>query len=155
MIVQTYNFLDVEIAYSEITNQNINEILSVIKTGRGDANDLVASSFVVAKDGEIVIGCVRTKNLSADCIELSSLVVLPQYRGKGIGSELVKRVLKKDARRPVYLLCMKSKENFYKNLGFVSIEKDLLPEILLKEYIRVAEKLGELKSEIITMAIFN
>jgi N-acetylglutamate synthase-like GNAT family acetyltransferase len=144
-----------EIKYLNATTGNINLILSFLKTEKGDTTNIDVRKFIIAKAGSKIIGCVRTKDLFVGCIELSSLVVSSLYRNKGIGSELVKRVLGMETRRPIYLLCMKPRENFYSNLGFVLIKKESLPEVLYKEYIRVSEKLADRKEDIISMAVFE
>ena len=55
--------------------------------------------------------------------EVSSVFVLPAYRGRGIGSELVRRLLAKHAmleRRnlDVYLLTLATTKGWYQSLGF-------------------------------------
>jgi ribosomal protein S18 acetylase RimI-like enzyme len=46
------------------------------------------------------------------------LEVLPEYKGRGIGSELVRRMLKKlDGLYMIDLLCDKELEPFYQKLG--------------------------------------
>eukprot|EP01083_Nonionella_stella_P097024 272751_1 len=52
--------------------------------------------------------------------ELASVYVLPQYRGQGIGSEVVRRLLLKH-RGPVpnvYILTLNTTKKWYQNIGF-------------------------------------
>jgi amino-acid N-acetyltransferase len=142
-----------EIEYTSAKDNDLDSLTGLLNDGRGDSTALELDRFIIARDNENIIGCVRTKDLADDCIELASLIVLPAYRGKGIGTKLVNEVIKKDIRRPIYLLCMKDKENFYKKAGFMLIEKTYLPVLLQNEYNRVAQKLPEAKENIITMML--
>ena len=95
------------IIYTTAQNSDLDSIMTLLKSERGDLTELKLNQFIIAKDNENVIGCVRTKDLTSDCIELASLAVSPEYRGQGIGIRLVNEILEKDYRRPIYLLCMK------------------------------------------------
>lgn len=51
------------------------------------------------------------------------MIVLPEYRGKGIGSEILKRLVQKcriDNIRDIQLFCAVGKRSFYEKHGFVA-----------------------------------
>lgn len=131
--------------------KDLSGIISFLESVRGDTSEISFNQFIVAKDDDKLIGCVRIKEMADDCLELASLVVLEEYRGKGIGSKLIKEILKKEKRRPIYLLCFMERKNFYSNLGFTLIEKESLPDVLKKEYERVFDNLKKLNKEILSM----
>jgi GNAT superfamily N-acetyltransferase len=58
---------------------------------------------------------------------LGSVYVLPEYRGKGIGSNLVQYSVNEAKRLAVHDLYLytRSRENFYTRLGWKSVEKPL------------------------------
>lgn len=80
-----------------------------------------------------VVGFVTYKENSEDVVEISWLAVLPKYRNKGVGSKLVLESLKllkggckicevktlaETHKDPGYA----KTRNFYKELGFISLE---------------------------------
>lgn len=104
---------------------------------KGDRRDISVNQFMLAKDGDRLIGCIRIKELAKDCLELASLVVMPEYRKQGIGSQLVKTILSKEKRRPIYLLCSTQQQGFYERNGFELMGVDILPEFFKNEYQRI------------------
>lgn len=142
-----------EIIYATPKDSDLDSITLLLKSERGDLTNIELNRLIIARDGSDIVGCVRTKDLPNGCVELASLVVSPNYRGQGIGIKLVNEVLIKDTRRPIYLLCMNDKENFYRKASFSLIQINELPDVLQNEYNRVAEKLPEIKNKIIAMVI--
>lgn len=104
----------------------------------GDRSRFDIDRFIIAKNNDMIIGCVRIKVLNSKALELSALVVLPEYQHQGIGSELVKRLLKKEQQRPIFLLTSSDKEQFYNRFGFFLLNQDQIPAEFKKEYLRVA-----------------
>jgi len=126
-------------------------IETLLKRVWGDTSNLSHEQFIVAKDDDKLIGCVRIKKLDKNCLELASLAVLEEYRGKRIGSRLVEELLKNEKGRPVYILCFKEREHFYTTLGFSMMASNVLPNILKKEYDRVFDLLKNQNKEIMAM----
>jgi amino-acid N-acetyltransferase len=129
------------------------DIINLLKTLGGDKSNFNIDDFYIAKDGSLLVGCIRVKPISETCVELSSLAVIESYQHQGIGSDLVKKLLTKEARRPIFLLTEKNKERFYKKFGFCLIKPENLPTEFLKEYERII-KLPFAKSlKVIAMVI--
>ena len=79
------------------------------------------SDFVVlARSGDgKVIGWISAVSDGVSCAYIPHLEVLPEHRGKGIGSELVKRMLKAlDGIYMIDLACDDDVVSFYERLGF-------------------------------------
>lgn len=91
-------------------------IRALVRAERLDPTQLRWANFLVAEeDGAIVgIGQVRRHR---DCRELGSLVVVPSYRGRGIGAALV-AALEERAGFPLYLFCAHHTEPYYARLGY-------------------------------------
>lgn len=143
-----------DIGIDRAVTRDLEEITKLVQTVRGDTHDMNASQFVVARDGDKLVGCVRLKDLQNNVFELASLVVLEQYRGQNIGKSLLEKLLKQNKTRPVYLLCFADRKGFYDKCGFVDVDPTNLPEVLKIEYNRVLEVLKEQNKQIISM-VYN
>lgn len=53
--------------------------------------------------------------------ELASIVVVPQYRGQGIGAAII-AALEQRAGRPLYLMCAPHNVAYYQRLGYVETD---------------------------------
>ena len=80
-------------------------------------------------DGDKLIGYGRIIGDKTIFLYIQDIMVLPEYQGKKIGTEIMKKLLKEieefkkinpDLR--VYLGASKGKEDFYKKFGFISRE---------------------------------
>lgn len=129
-------------------------IRDVIESFAGDSQDFNPGRFILAKDGDDIVGCARTKVVGADCLELSSVGVLPAYRNLGIGSRLLQETLAKEKRRPIYLLTGVHYEKFYnQKIGAEIIEPEKLSSAFRKEYERVSGLFLGTETEVIVMII--
>lgn len=140
------------VTYRSASAKDLTYILEIIKSVSGDYKDIVPEQFLIAEDKNKIIGCVRIKKM-ADYFELASLAVLPKYRSRGIGSNLVIKILKNFDNRPIYLLCSEKRESFYQKLGFEIIEDGKLPNPMSKEYKRILQKPFLKGTKIIAMVI--
>jgi N-acetylglutamate synthase-like GNAT family acetyltransferase len=119
------------------------QILDLIQTVKGDREDLVSGACMVAIVDTKVVGCVRVRKLEEGTLKLASLGVYPEYRGYGVGLEIVRRLLETFPDRPVYLMCFPQLEGFYRKNGFEKISGENLPPILRKEYEKHTERTNQ------------
>ncbi|MEM7125588.1 MAG: GNAT family N-acetyltransferase [Chloroflexota bacterium] len=82
---------------------------------------LKGSSHIVLalpQSDEKVVGYVTAISDGVTCAYIPQLEVLPEYRGQGIGSELVKRMIKQlNGIYAIDLLCDEDVNPFYERLG--------------------------------------
>jgi ribosomal protein S18 acetylase RimI-like enzyme len=77
-----------------------------------------SSHLIVAKDGERVIGFITAISDGVLSAYIPLLEVLPEYQGRGIGSELVRLMFKElDHLYMIDLCCDESMRGFYEKLG--------------------------------------
>ena len=87
-------------------------------------------SYVLAKDGEKVIGYGALHIHAMRLAELRSLIVDSNYRGENIGKDIVNFVLSeaRDFGVSEEVLVLTYLPEFFKKMGFVEIPKESIPE---------------------------
>ena len=81
-----------------------------------------SARVIVARDGEAVVGFVNALTDGGFMAYLPLLEVLPAYRGRGIASELVHRLLASlEGHYHIALLCDADLQPFYERLGLRSV----------------------------------
>lgn len=89
------------------------------------------SGFVVADDEGEIAGAIGLERFGPFAL-LRSAVVSPEYRGSGVGSKLVERVLERaeeDGIEELFLLTT-SAENYFPRFGFVRTTRSAVPSAL-------------------------
>ena len=86
-------------------------------------------SYTLAFYGEELVGFVALHIHTADLAEIRSLIVSDSYRGRSIGSDLVKRGIEEAQElRLGRILSLTYQKEFFEHLGFKEIPKESLPE---------------------------
>ena len=84
--------------------------------------------WLIESEGHLV-ACGQLRNFSG-VQELSSLVVVPAWRKRGLGTCLAKHLIQ-EATEPVYLECLGQKlAMFYTRLGFIPVSWQDFPQSL-------------------------
>ena len=81
---------------------------------------------VAANDRDEMIGCGQVKPHGTEILELASLAVYPDYRGKGVARAIIEHLLA-NSPRPLYLMCESSLGPLYEKFGFRGIDYDEMP----------------------------
>lgn len=127
----------------KIRKAEANDIFSIVKIldeSSGDKKDIIPEQFLIAGLEGNLLGCVRIVKTS-ETFKLASLVVIPNYRNKGIGSNLLQTILNKNPLyRPLYLFCNIKNKDFYERFGFCIINQEKLPKNLQEEYKELLNK---------------
>ncbi|MBD6617798.1 GNAT family N-acetyltransferase [Komarekiella sp. 'clone 1'] len=88
--------------------------------------------WVIECNGDIV-ACGQLRNFS-NAQELGSLVVVPAWRGRGLGTFLTQHLINV-ATQPLYLECLGERlAEFYSRFGFVPISFEDLPRSLQSKF---------------------
>jgi N-acetylglutamate synthase-like GNAT family acetyltransferase len=83
--------------------------------------------FTVAVDDEgRLLGCGQLKPHGDGVIELASLAVQPDQRGRGIARTIIEELMGR-AARPLYLMCRAELGPFYEKWGFRSLSLRAMP----------------------------
>ena len=87
-------------------------------------------SYVLAKEGEKLVGYTALHIHSVRLAEIRSLIVDEAYRGKHIGKRMVKFTLEEARTLGVKedVLVLTYLPEFFKKLGFREIDKEVIPE---------------------------
>jgi len=91
---------------------------------------------VVENDGEIV-GCGALHLYGMHLAEIRSITVTNKSKGKGAGRVLVDALLKEAKKQSVTCVCLFTRiPDFFARMGFETVEKEQLPDKLLKDCVR-------------------
>jgi N-acetylglutamate synthase-like GNAT family acetyltransferase len=83
--------------------------------------------FVVAvNDRDEMLGCGQLKPHRPDILELASIAVYPEHRGKGVARAIIEYLLN-DSPRPLYLMCESALGALYEKFGFRAISCEEMP----------------------------
>ncbi len=86
-------------------------------------------SYIVAKENDKLLGYGALHIHTSELAEVRSLVIDSNSRGKGIGGDLVKKLLEEGKELGIKrVFTLTYQKEFFEKLGFLEIEKESLPE---------------------------
>lgn len=86
-------------------------------------------SYILAKDGDEIVGFCALHIHTSSLAEIRSLVVKDGRRGMGIGQSLIAKAIEEARMLGLQkVLSLTYKQSFFEKLGFVEIPKESLPE---------------------------
>ncbi len=104
-------------------------IRKLVFSAKLDPTQITWSQFWAIECEGRLVACGQLRSFSG-AQELGSVVVARAWRGRGLGSYLVKHLIQ-EATQPLYLECLGSKlARFYTRCGFVPIAWQELPQTL-------------------------
>jgi N-acetylglutamate synthase-like GNAT family acetyltransferase len=133
------------IAFRSASRTDEPTIKSIVRRARLHPFNLHWQNFIVALDGSMIVGVGQIKEHGDGSRELASMAILPAYQKKGIGSEIIRRLITPD-EGTLYLMCPDFRESFYNRFDFQSITGSEIPSSL-----RGWVRLGKLISRIMTL----
>jgi amino-acid N-acetyltransferase len=104
----------------------------MVRGARLNPMDLRWQRFLVAEDETGIVGAVQIRPHDGT-LELASLVVREDQRGRGVGSQLIQALI---AQSPgsLYLFCRSQLEGYYTRFGFHAIGVQDAPPSLRMRY---------------------
>jgi len=92
--------------------------------------------IVVENEGEIV-GCGALHLYGTHLAELRSITVTSKAKGRGAGRVLINALMKEAQKESVTCVCLFTRiPQFFGRMGFQEVEKEAIPDKLLKDCIR-------------------
>jgi len=86
-------------------------------------------SYILAKDGDEIAGFAALHIYSKSLAEIRSLIVGENYRGRGIGSQIIEKLEQEAKALGIKeLLALTYQQSFFEKAGFKEIEKSEIPE---------------------------
>lgn len=86
-------------------------------------------SYILAKEGDEIVGFCALHIHTSSLAEIRSLVVKEGRRGMGIGQSLIAKAIEEARMLGLQkVLSLTYKQSFFEKLGFVEIPKESLPE---------------------------
>nr|WP_154957802.1 N-acetyltransferase [Paenibacillus xylanexedens] len=85
--------------------------------------------FIVAEVDGVVVGCGSLCRLGNDLVEVRSLGISEGYKGLGIGSRLLNRLVEEAERQQIpKVMALTYEVSFFLKNGFAVVEKEIFPE---------------------------
>jgi N-acetylglutamate synthase-like GNAT family acetyltransferase len=111
--------------------------------------------FVVAVDDrDEMLGCGQLKPHGQDVLELASIAIYPDQRGKGLARLIIEHLLK-DSPRPLYLMCQSSIGGLYEKFGFRAISYEEMPRYFqrMSKLAGLVERLARREEHLLIMKL--
>jgi len=96
--------------------------------------------IIIEHDGEIV-GCGALHLYGMHLAEVRSITVTGKAKGNGAGRVLIDALLKEAKKQSVTCVCLFTRiPGFFARLGFQEVEKEALPDKVLKDCVRCSRQ---------------
>lgn len=141
-----------EIAYRAVCPADIAAAAEVLMQCGLRSEDICAhgSHYEIAELGGRLIGVVGIENASGDAVLLRSLAVLHEFRDRGIGTELMRRITMIAAMSATRMYLFSTDAgDYYRSLGFLEVPVDeAVAAIGHTPQVQKYEELGWLPTEV-------
>jgi amino-acid N-acetyltransferase len=85
--------------------------------------------FVVAEADGVVVGCGSLCRLGEDLVEIRSLGISEGYKGQGLGSMIVDKLIEQAKEKSIpKIMALTYEVSFFVKNGFHIVEKEIFPE---------------------------
>ena len=111
--------------------------------------------FVVAVDDrDEMVGCGQLKPHGQDVLELASIAVYPEHRGKGMARLIIEHLLK-DSPRPLFLMCQSSLGPLYEKFGVRALSYEEMPRYFqrMSKLAGLVERLARRQEHLLIMKL--
>jgi amino-acid N-acetyltransferase len=105
----------------------------ILERSREDIQDNL-QNFLVVEDSGTVIGAATFYDYGATLKEIRSFAIEEKYHGRGIGSELLKKLVENIDRKDITrIFTLTYKPEFFTKNGFTVVSKNSFPEKIWKD----------------------
>jgi amino-acid N-acetyltransferase len=110
--------------------------------------------FVVVVESGRVVACGQVKPHGAGILELASIAVHPEYRGRGLARSVIETLLGRHPR-PLYLMCMSHNGAMYEKFGFRKLAAGQMPRYFarIKKLFDVSRVFKKSDGELLVMKL--
>ncbi|NMG21369.1 GNAT family N-acetyltransferase [Brasilonema bromeliae] len=130
---QNHVSLPPECTLRSATSEDIWSIRLLVLGAKLDPTQIRWQQFWVIECNGQLVACGQLRNFSG-AQELGSLVVLPAWRGRGLGTFLTQHLIHQ-ATQPLYLECLGERlAQYYTRFGFVTISFEELPPSVKRKF---------------------
>lgn len=130
---QNHVSLPTECTLRSATSEDIWSIRLLVLGAKLDPTQIRWQQFWVIECNGQLVACGQLRNFSG-AQELGSLVVLPAWRGRGLGTFLTQHLIHQ-ATQPLYLECLGDRlARYYTRFGFIAISFEDLPPSLKRKF---------------------
>ena len=139
----------------EVRQAHISQVPAIAEliggfAGRGEVlprpvEDIYQSvrEWVVACDGDRIVGCGSLVILWSDLAEIRSLIVSPEYQGMGIGRRMVTKLVEQAMSLGIpNVFALTRKPGFFSNVGFSQVPRASLPRKIWKDCVHCTNFVG-------------
>lgn len=111
----------------EATAADQETIRRMIREANINPMNLRWQHFLVAEEGVRTVGIGQVKQHGDGSRELASLAVVPDRRGAGIGSALIRELLARHGQDVLHLTCRREMQGYYERFGFQRVSRREYP----------------------------
>ena len=98
-------------------------------------------NFLTAVRDDEVIGAVAVRDFGGGLYEIRSLVVAPQWSGRGIGSRLVREAVAfAETRGAARIFALTMRPRLFERLHFVQVDKNLFPQKVWSDCVKCPKR---------------
>jgi len=110
--------------------------------------------FIVVVEGGRVVACGQVKPHGADILELASIAVHPEHRGRGLSRSVIETLLARHPR-PLYLMCVSHNGAMYEKFGFRKLSVEQMPRYFarIKKLFDVSKAFRKTDGELLVMKL--
>jgi len=89
----------------------------------------LVDTFVVAEDEGRIVGVGSLCQLGRDLVEIRSLGIVEDYKGRGIGTLLVGKLVEEAREKNIrHVMALTYEVKFFEKNGFQVVQKEIFPE---------------------------
>ncbi|MGN7469834.1 N-acetyltransferase [Brevibacillus sp. SAFN-007a] len=137
LTVRQARMVDVD-AMLEIINEYAQQGLMLPRTKLSVCENL--QSFIVAHDGDTVVGVAGLHILWEDLAEIRSLAIAEKAKGMGVGKHLVLHLVEQCRQLGIKrVLALTYQKTFFEKCGFWIVAKETLPQKVWKDCINCSK----------------